>query len=86
MKLPRLDGAAQRLARTEDVLLPDHLLERARPHPVGERPRRIGRARIGGTHCAGVPITSAPEGGVKVRSEAGTGTFTSTSWKMMVTI
>ncbi len=68
VQLPGLDGAAQRLARTEHVLLADDFLQRSRPHPIGERPRRIGRARIGRAHLAGVPITSAPEGGVKVSS------------------
>ncbi len=50
MELPRLDGAAQRLARTEDVLLADDFLQGSRPHPVGERPRRIGSASVGCAH------------------------------------
>ena len=31
------DGAAQQLARPQDVRLPDELVERARAHPVGQR-------------------------------------------------
>ena len=37
MKLPRGDARRQRLAGPEDVLLPDELLEIARPHAIGER-------------------------------------------------
>ena len=43
----RLDGAAQQLARPEDVLLPGILLQRARAHPLGERGIRAGLARRG---------------------------------------
>jgi hypothetical protein len=35
-----LDGFAQRLAGREQILLADELVERARPHPFGERRRR----------------------------------------------
>ena len=38
----RLDRAAQEFARREDVFLPDKLLERARPHPRGERRSALG--------------------------------------------
>ncbi len=66
MQLSRLDGSAQAACPGPSTCCcPTNSSRRARPHPVGERPRGIGRARIGGAHCAGVPITSAPAGGVK---------------------
>jgi hypothetical protein len=34
--VPLLDRAAQRLAGTDEVLLPDELLKIPRPYPVGE--------------------------------------------------
>ncbi len=37
----RLDRAAQKFPRGQDVFLPDKLLQRARPHPAGERCRRV---------------------------------------------
>ncbi|GGC16725.1 hypothetical protein GCM10007205_27110 [Oxalicibacterium flavum] len=37
MRLARFEGHAQRLARTEDVLLPDHLVEAVRTESFGER-------------------------------------------------
>src|SRR5207253_6217987 len=43
-----LDGAAQFVLGTDQVLLPHELVERARPHPGGERLvslRRLGRCR-----------------------------------------
>ena len=39
---PRLDRGMQRLAGTEDVVLPDELVESTRPHAIRERPGRIG--------------------------------------------
>ena len=36
-----LDLHAQRLARSEDVLLPNKLVERARTHAIGQRPRLV---------------------------------------------
>ena len=40
-----LDGLAQRPARREQILLADELVERARPHPLGERRVCRGRRR-----------------------------------------
>ena len=56
----------QRAGRAEQVVLPDHLLQRLRPQPVGERARaggrglgrRFGRAAeevLGGRWCGGWP-------------------------------
>ena len=42
-----LDLHAQRLARRKDVLLPDELIEGARPHAVGKRAPSIGFGRTG---------------------------------------
>ena len=36
MRLARLEGEPQRLARPEQVRLPHHLVERARPQRVGK--------------------------------------------------
>ncbi len=49
---------AQRLARTDQMLLPDILVERSRAHAVRQRPSRIGRAariRNGLKQTHGVP-------------------------------
>ena len=44
-----LDRLAQRLARAEQLLLADELVERARPHPLGERRARcVARRRFVG--------------------------------------
>ena len=44
-----VDGLAQRPARGEQAILADNLVERARPHPLGERrPRRRGVGGCGG--------------------------------------
>ena len=43
-----LERSAQDLARPDEVALADHLVQRAGPHPVGERPRRRGSRRRGG--------------------------------------
>lgn len=40
MRLAGLEGETQRLAGAEQVLLPDHFIEGARPHPL--RQRRVG--------------------------------------------
>ena len=40
-----LDRLAQRLPGREQFLLADELVERARPHPLGERRRRRGAGR-----------------------------------------
>jgi hypothetical protein len=37
MELPAFDCLSQRFARREQMLLTDELIERTRPHPVGER-------------------------------------------------
>jgi hypothetical protein len=37
MKQPGFDGLAQRFARCQQLLLPDELIERTRPHAVGQR-------------------------------------------------
>jgi hypothetical protein len=43
---PRLEGDAQGLARTEQMALADHLVERLRPQPLGERGGGIGEAEF----------------------------------------
>ena len=50
MRAAGLDRGPQRRARAEQVLLADEVVERARPHPGGERPveRRRARARASG--------------------------------------
>ena len=42
----RFDRAPEQFARRENVLLPDELLERARPHPAGERRGGVGLRTI----------------------------------------
>ena len=44
-RLPLGEHAAERAVGAEQVVLPDDLVEAARPQPVGERPRRAGAAR-----------------------------------------
>lgn len=46
MRLARLERDPKRLSRTEQVRLADHLVERARSHPLGERDRN----GMGGRH------------------------------------
>src|SRR5690606_38320021 len=47
-----LDQLAQCAARTEQVLLADEVVERARPHACRERRRRVVvRRRFGGSRC-----------------------------------
>jgi hypothetical protein len=59
VRLARLEGQAQRLARPEQMLLPDDLVERARPH-------RSASGACGFFSNRGhSPRTSAPLGGVK---------------------
>ena len=62
MRPARLERAPQRRAGTEQVRLPDILLERLRAQPVRQRP--VGAAGPG--HLASRPITSTPAGGVNV--------------------
>ena len=59
MRMTRLQGTAQRRARTQQVRLTDILIEGARAQPIGERP--IGA--VVGRHLAPRPITSTPAGG-----------------------
>ena len=40
MKLAALDGVAQDTPGADEVLLTDHLVERLRPHAVGQRRTR----------------------------------------------
>ena len=54
-----LDQPAQELPLADDVLLPDVLVERARPHPRGERRARVRRV-VGGLRLEhGLGLTSA---------------------------
>ena len=61
-----LEGAPEHLAGADQVLLPHHLVEGARAHPVGERRGRhgaLGRRRVEQVHAAiirGRPGTAAP--------------------------
>ena len=48
VQVAALERGAQHAARPEQVLLADDLIERARPHPVGERPRRCRTRGAGG--------------------------------------
>ncbi len=81
------------------MLLADELAERARAHPVRERPQRIAvtwGARSHDVtdriplprraHSRGVPITSAPAGGVKLTSPGATGPLRSILSKLMVAV
>src|SRR6202008_1532154 len=77
------DAGVERLTRREQRSLADELLEPARPHAIGERPQRLGDA---GAHLRGVPITSAPLGGVKVTSPALTAPLRATLSNMMVAV
>ena len=43
---PAFDQAAQDAPLADQVLLPDELFERARPHALGERGERVGRGRV----------------------------------------
>ena len=47
-QLRRLERAAQQLAGAEQVLLPDELVERSRPHPLGQR---LAAAILGGVRA-----------------------------------
>ena len=69
-----IDLRAQRLARSDQVLLTDVLVERSRTHAVGQRPRRIGRAariRDGLKETHGNLATSASH---QLNSKEGPGT------------
>ena len=46
VQLPLLERLAQRLARSQHLLLADEFIESARPHAVGERPQRIVGRRV----------------------------------------
>ena len=52
-----LDRLAQRPAGREDLVLADDLVERARPHPLGERRARLAAAALG---AAGPPSRRLP--------------------------
>ena len=43
---PLLERLAQRLAGSEHLVLADELIERARPHAIGERPQGIVGRRV----------------------------------------
>ena len=45
MQVRRFEGHTQRLAGAEQVLLAGHLVERARPQPLGQRGIGIGERR-----------------------------------------
>src|SRR5690349_17154327 len=79
VQLACLDAGRQRLPGTEQVALPDEFGELARPHAVRERAQRI-------VHLRGVPMTSAPAGGLKLTSAGRTGPLRSTFWKTMVAV
>ena len=50
MRLAGFEGEAQRLAGAEQVLLPHHVVQRARPHTFGQRRRRVRLQRIARRH------------------------------------
>ena len=79
MQLPRFDAGGKGLAGTEQVALADELGEIPRPHAVRERSQRV-------IHLRGVPITSAPAGGVKLTSAGRTGPFFSIFSKTTVAV
>jgi len=79
VQLPGLDARGQRLARAEQVALAEEFAEVPRPHAVRERSQRV-------VHLRGVPITSAPAGGLKLTSPGRTGPLRSIVWKMMVAV
>ena len=65
-RLVGLDQPAQRRPRTEQVLLADDLVERARPHAHGQRRARVdrgaGRGRPRGRRTANVTVANATRG------------------------
>ena len=61
MQLSVRDARGERLAGTEDVLLPDELTQGARPHAVRERSQRVGAYRSGvltGTQVRRAPLAA----------------------------
>src|SRR3954471_6204247 len=66
MRAARLECEAQRLARPEQMLLPDHLVEGLGPQPFRERRDGLGLAEQVLGHLS--PRTSAPLGGSKRNS------------------
>ena len=79
MQLPRLDARGQGFPHAEQVALSDEFGEVPRPHTVRERSQRV-------VHLRGVPITSAPAGGLKLTSPGRTGPLRSIFWKMTVAV
>ena len=79
MQLSRLDARRQRFPGAQQMALADELGQIARPHPVRERSQRI-------LHLRGVPMTSAPAGGLKLTSPGRTGPLRSIFWKTMVAV
>ena len=69
-RLVALDQLAQRRPGGPQLLLPDELVERARPHPHGQRRRgvRVGAERPGAGHLAGRdPGAGCPAPGISNR-------------------
>src|SRR6185436_16041934 len=82
VRLARLEGEAQRLARPEQVALPDYLVDRLRSQPLGERRRRLYLEEV--IHFS--PRTSAPFGGSKRNSLASTLAFASRAMKRRIVV
>ena len=62
MHVAGFDRAAQRGARCEQAALADHLVERARPHALGERTQRVAidAQQVGFGECGGCGVRSHP--------------------------
>jgi len=60
-----LQCAAQGRTHTEQMRLPDVLIEGLRSQPISQRPIRAARG-----HFCGRPITSTPAGGTNVNKSA----------------
>ncbi len=72
-----VERAAERCIWTEQMGLPDELIERSRPQSVGQGLVGARRARGRRAHGASRPMTSTPGGGVKEnRSGISFGFFT----------
>lgn len=92
-----LEGSAQHLAGTDQVLLADDLVEASRPHAVGERGgglRASGRGWVEQIHAAIIPTRSTPRQPAYTSSSTGSapgggiirGSSSSTGWPSRFTM
>src|SRR5476649_2568271 len=99
MRLAVGNRLVQRFAGRQQVRLADELLERARPHAIGQRPPvlaavgqperlliRVALAHLGSGYDCGVPITSTPAGGLNCSSDASKRTLRSLCENSSVTV